>query len=346
MGISVVVVNSAPQRLRVGEISLPGTFAPLSLTDSQDLNWSSDTLGCPVDFFSSSWNSEGVDTRDVRFWGATRGCSIDRSVLSERFRQVACGEGARFHEGVKVLSGSTNGILWLVDCLADNRPLHFEARFVVEATGRAAHSVFQPDVKRIYFDQLMCVSATAEGASSDRLTAHVEATQDGWWYSAPLPDGQRFTAFFTDADLLRNGETRTSMLKRAAQHATQTHLKDIDYFARRASTCDARTSGRSVIWRKRWLSIGDAAWTVDPLSGAGIKLAIQDGMDAASAIERFIRNDTQETLRTHAVRRAEAFREALATQHDYYRIVQRWPAAPFWQRRRLHGLHAASPVRL
>ena len=178
MGISVVVVNSAPQRLRVGEISLPGTFAPLSLTDSQYLNWSSDTLGCPVDFFCSSWNSEDADTHDVRFWGAAKGCSIDRSVLSERFRQSACAAGAQFFEGAQVLSGRTNGTSWFVECLDDNRPFHFEARFIVEASGRAAHSVFQPDVKRIYFDQLICVSATTEGVPSERLIAQPTSARE------------------------------------------------------------------------------------------------------------------------------------------------------------------------
>ena len=29
----------------------------------------------------------------------------------------------------------------------------------------------------------------------------VEAVEDGWWYTAPLPDGRRVLAFFTDADL-------------------------------------------------------------------------------------------------------------------------------------------------
>ena len=38
-----------------------------------------------------------------------------------------------------------------------------------------------------------------------------------------------------------------------------------------------------------WLAVGDAAWTLDPLSGAGVERAVRDGARAADALSESIR---------------------------------------------------------
>jgi flavin-dependent dehydrogenase len=87
------------------------------------------------------------------------------------------------------------------------------------------------------------------------------------------------------------------------------------------------------MWRDSWLAIGDAAWSLDPLSGSGIDRAIRGGYASAAAISEAINNGNFELLRAHAVSQATAFQEALLLQQKYYEIEGRWKERPFWYRR-------------
>ena len=60
-----------------------------------------------------------------------------------------------------------------------------------------------------------------------------------------------------------------------------------------------------------WISVGDAAWALDPLSGNGIERAVNDGINAAAAINLVMRSGDLAPLKAHAVAKAKAFVEAL-----------------------------------
>jgi flavin-dependent dehydrogenase len=81
------------------------------------------------------------------------------------------------------------------------------------------------------------------------------------------------------------------------------------------------------------MSIGDAAWSLDPLSGNGIERAVSDGIDAATAISQALISGDSGPLRSHAVSRANSFRESLAVQRQYYSVEKRWGDNVFWRRR-------------
>jgi hypothetical protein len=149
-----------------------------------------------------------------------------------------------------------------------------------------------------------------------------------------LPNGRQIVALFTDADVVAPAETRVNWLEAVLN--TTSHIRRLaDRFPKDAKihVCDARTAVRNVLWRDSWISIGDAAWCLDPLSGAGIERAINDGIEAAAAISRAMTNGDPEQLRSHAVSRAHAFRQSLAVQRRYYGVETRWRDSVFWRRR-------------
>jgi 2-polyprenyl-6-methoxyphenol hydroxylase-like FAD-dependent oxidoreductase len=208
------------------------------------------------------------------------------------------------------------------------------ASFIVEATGRMARAVVQPDVRRLFMDALVCLSVELPDQSSDPPLAMVESCTVGWWYAARLANGRQIIALFTDADLVEPAVTRVRWLNAVLKTTSHTQrLADRFPNDARIHVRDARTSVRNVLWRDAWISIGDAAWCLDPLSGVGIERAVSDGIEAAAAISRAMTREDPEQLRSHAVSRAHSFRQSLAVQRRYYGIETRWRDSVFWRRR-------------
>jgi hypothetical protein len=85
----------------------------------------------------------------------------------------------------------------------------------------------------------------------------------------------------------------------------------------------------------RWLAIGDAASSFDPLSSQGIAKALRAGLRAADVI----RTGRDEA---YGQQIAAEFERYLETREHFYRIEARWPQHPFWNRR--HGKITLHPT--
>ena len=90
------------------------------------------------------------------------------------------------------------------------------ARVLVDATGRRAGPGRSLGASRESFDRLVAVSG---GWSGVDVTAEqyllIEAADQGWWYTAPIPGGERVGMLLTDADLCR----RFGLAEAASWHA-------------------------------------------------------------------------------------------------------------------------------
>jgi flavin-dependent dehydrogenase len=84
--------------------------------------------------------------------------------------------------------------------------------------------------------------------------------------------------------------------------------------------------------RRRWLAVGDAALAVDPVSGSGILRALRTAKAAASAVLSTFGGD-ETAIPCYESDRDDECTSYLVKRAGYYRLEQRWPNAPFWQRR-------------
>ena len=142
---------------------------------------------------------------------------------------------------------------------------------------------------RIVYDRLIGLVGFIPAAdlNGDRRTL-VEAIECGWWYSAPLPDGQHVTALMTDADLLPLGQAaRTAFWRDQLQQAPHIEARvghsAISPITRVASACSSRSP---TVAANDWVAVGDAAAAFDPLSSHGVSWALESGLMAAEAIDR------------------------------------------------------------
>jgi hypothetical protein len=171
----------------------------------------------------------------------------------------------------------------------------------------------------------------------------VEASRDGWWYSAQLPDETVTVAFMTDADLLPRD--RAGAAAHIAQRLAETSLTKWwlrswtaePQFARAAadscwSPIENENENEDEAEAGVSFAVGDALMSIDPLSGDGVVSALDSGRLAAAAILDRERGDRAAIARCMSALRAR-FATYQSRRVERYRLEQRWPSSPFWARR-------------
>lgn len=214
------------------------------------------------------------------------------------------------------------------------------ARWLLDATGRSAALARRLGAERRRDDDLVAVVGWIRAMDEDRRT-WVEAVPDGWWYTAPVPGGERVLVLHAAAaeaaplrhhpELWAERLAATRWIRRLAEEAIAhpttallTHLRATEAAGGRL---DRFTD-------QAWLAAGDTALSFDPISSQGILNALYTGTLAGEALDAVLAGNP--TPLTDYPQRLERVRTAYLRHHrDAYRAEARWPDRPFWKRR--HG---------
>jgi flavin-dependent dehydrogenase len=206
---------------------------------------------------------------------------------------VAEEAGARVYQGAQVTTClPLASHAWQVEFTSGSARRSLQASFLVHAAGRASLTGCWQGARRIFYDRLLGVVGFFAPPLLGRALAHqtlVEAGEDGWWYSAWLPDARLVVAYMTDADLMPNGHGRArahwqGQLERAPHTRARVRGCSLTSGLRRFA---ANSYSREPITGAHWLAVGDAATAFDPLSSRGICHALESGLRAAQAIEHW-----------------------------------------------------------
>jgi flavin-dependent dehydrogenase len=329
---SVVIVerNAAPSP-RVGE-SLPAAarrlFRDMGLLDQFLAEGHAPCYGQ-----RSVWGDFQPQERDSVRDPDGHGWHLDRVRFEQWLRDAAVARGAQLLAPATLTNIERDGAGWRVGI----GEIEMHASIVVDAAGRGAPLARRLGAQTRIDDRLVCgwLYGRDEGPGGRGLT-FVEATEDGWWYSAPMPDDRRIVAFHTDADLpaARIAHDRNALLAHTASAGELRSLLASSGFA--ADDESGFTAAHSAILDPcagdGFLAAGDAALAFDPLSSQGLLNALYTGLAAAEATDSHLRGDADALPRyrqTIAVI-GDTYRQHLAL---WYGMEQRWPKAEFWKRR-------------
>lgn len=343
-GRSVTLVARPPGRgPRLGETVPAGIVTPLArlglwagfLADGHLP--SPGTVAC--------WGGPTPVERDALFDPYGCGWHLDRALFEASLLDAARDAGVDVRSGtVRDCTPGDDG--WTVRVGAP-RPVTLHAGWVADASGRAARVARGRGSGRVRCDRLVGLARfarTPDGGDDTDPRTVVEATEAGWWYVAPLPGRRVVAALFTDADLLPRdpgGRSRcwTDLLggtrlarERLAGASSPTPLR----VAPADSGVLAPPCGR------RWVAVGDAAQTWDPLSGRGIATALASAPAAAEVLAA--RHPDTAASDRYAWQVRAVFGAYLRERAVQYGRERRWAASPFWQRR-AGGLRPGTPPR-
>lgn len=341
-GLSVVLLESSVgERATVGESLLPSVRPLLAELGV----WREFLALQPLPSFGiqSAWGDATL--RSTSFLASPHGTGwhVDRRRFDALLRAAAERAGARVVLAARTTScaRTANGSFRVVTASG----LTIRARGIVDASGRRASASVQLGGRREFFDRLIGVAVRARPrVSTGGGFTLVEAVEDGWWYSAPLPDGDMIAVRMADSDRsIAQLRQISAWLERlnATQH-TRARLSD------HVPACEPRVCAAASHRLRRgsgaeaWLAAGDAALSIDPLSGSGLQRALEGGRSAAMHLARRLDGDLASIAQYESELDA-ALARYLDARSAYYALEQRFTTAAFW-RRRQRGEARASAI--
>ncbi len=300
----------------------------------------------------SVWGSE--DAAESDFLRDPDGCGwhIDRVRFDAWLRRIAAARGAVLLAPARIqdVEADRSGAGWFATLAANGESsMRARAQVLIDASGKFATLARRLGAREESREPRM-VCAWLHGAVRQETPATagftlLEAVEEGWWYSAPLPQGRRVLAFHTDPDLpsARSARSRESLLGRSAEARTLTAALKECGFASDAEVKLTIANGGALAPAAGdgWFAAGDAAIHFDPLASQGLLNALFTGLASAEAADRLLQGEEAEETSASYGRLIGGIRSAYESRRQWcYSQEDRWPDAPFWARRR-RGRQAA-----
>lgn len=324
----------------------------------------------------SCWQSSDPDISDFFYSTSGFGLCIDRAVFDRKLIQKAKNSGAELQLATQFIGcqrGDNNEQKhWRVEVqyngpMGDKESEYIKAKYLIDSSGRWAIVAKALGVARQCHDQLFAYGQrfVTDEQDSDRFT-HIEATQNGWWYSNRLPQSEaeqdrnsaeaeigqtrkthRVVVFHSDSDLACAKQSATSEGFEKLLSASldiRALLKKYAYRpAGKIRGASAASERLDVFSGDAWLAVGDAAQAYDPLSSQGITKALNSGSLAGQVIHYSLSHHAANSSDSESAERAlfkrysqdqeQSWETYLQQHHYYYRSQPRWSDQPFWSRR-------------
>ena len=284
----------------------------------------------------ASWGSDRLHAHEFMFSMRGNAWRVDRARFNETLRAAAQAAGVEVWRGTRFVSAASGSDEWRLALSRQGRPVNVAARFVADATGRSASFAMRQGSRRCFDDRLVAVAAVVrlhDHAMRDHATL-VEACESGWWYSSVIPGGRLVLAWMSDSDIVhRNSSSRLEPWLAQLRAAPLTAARALEAeTAERIFTWPARSHCLDAASGPRWVAVGDAASSWDPLSSVGIMKALRTGKLGAFALLDAIRGIEGGSVK---------YRKIIAAEHHHYRsdrrtvyrMERRWSRSTFWRRR-------------
>jgi flavin-dependent dehydrogenase len=279
----------------------------------------------------SCWGDAEARPRPPELSPHGAGWHIDRKWFDRMLADAAEDAGALVYCGVRPDRLERSGSVWRMALRGDQgREAEVQPRYIVDATGRAAWVARRLGSGMQRVDRLIGIVARYADAPAGAALL-VESAPEGWWYSVPRPGGGTVAVYLTDIDLVSK-QARRALFDAALEETTHTRARLRNLGKPALHVVAAHTSEHTCSAGEGWLAAGDAAFALDPLSGSGIRRALESGIRVAETISASLHGIQHPELRYNLHARQQ-FAQQLRARSHFYGRERRWPHSAFWQRR-------------
>jgi flavin-dependent dehydrogenase len=332
LGHSVVVVEKHPfPRSHIGE-SLVGGVLPLL-----------DVLGVRNAIESAGFLRpesalvRWADAIERRATPGESGFQVDRGRFDKILLTAAADAGAQVLQPARAVSIQRRGNGdWLSTIRLGATGVAVKSRSVADATGR--HGLLG-GTKRRTSERTLALYAYWKYPTVDGADTRVEAGDEAWYWGAPLPGGEFNATVFIDSSNYREFVSRAGsrdalyegMIARSELLAEC--LRGVRIGPVRA--CDATQRCDETPATPDAIKVGEAAFTIDPLSSQGVQAAIGSALHAAAVIHTILERpgDTELALGFYRMRQLESVELHRVAAGRFYGEAARFKPGEFWSRR-------------
>jgi len=293
----------------------------------------------------------------VRWTGATEyreltganGFQVDRARFDHLLLRSACKGGAQILQPARAVEINKTGEHgWALSVqAADGDSVRVECSFLVDATGRAATL----GGKRTRTGApTLALYAYWQDADIRGTETRVEAGQSEWFWGAPLPQGQfNATAFLDTSRFAKDLADAGSLDKLYARLIGSSDLLAGCLKGTRITpvqVCDATCNCDEAPLTGNSIKVGEAAFSIDPLSSQGVQTAIGSALHAGAVIHTIMERPGDALLAQEFYierqRRSVALHGSAAGQ--FYAEAAKIHPTEFWQRRSIPSSPADMPI--
>ncbi len=285
---------------------------------------------------SGTWGDDKLFSNDSIFNVYGDGFILSRPDFDNALLVFAKSSGVVIKANMRVTDISKINEKWCIRYKGNTGNSAVLTDYILDASGKSTKNFNQLVTKKAKYDDLIgitCLCKDRRTRAPARASIHIEATKMGWWYTAIRRDNMLVATFMTDADIYRKNIEKEERLWECINTSINTKsiilkYKKID----KIFVSPAQSQMHTKMADDFFLAIGDAAWSVDPLSSQGIYNALSMGIDAAKSIFAHA-NGSVLALNEYQRKHTNLFYKYLSEKAYYYRLEKRWSENIFWHRR-------------
>jgi flavin-dependent dehydrogenase len=262
---------------------------------------------------------------------------VDRGRFDQLLLNSCQQAGAEILQPARVLGLKRNNEGgWRIIAHGNNTRVTIDSRFLVDASGRSG---VLPRVRHRSSEKTLAMYAYWLGVPCEGSETRIEAGEDEWYWGAPLPNGEINASVFIDIDRYRaavaqSGSRDTfyeSLLARSKLLAVCLKGSRVGP----VRVCDATQSFAGVPATADAISIGEAAFSIDPLSSQGVQTAIGSALHAAAVINTIIRHpeDSALAIEFYCQRQRDSVKLHSTAATRFYAEASQYRTGAYWQRR-------------
>lgn len=345
--LKVAIIERSKSLISISVPRIGETLPPQTAQQLQNLGIWQDFLACNFKKSygtAASWGSKSLHCNEYIYSPFGYGWHLDRTIFDKLMVSEAKKRGVDFFFNTRIISSEENNNGWQILCKISDKHTVITSKFVVDATGKkAAFASLQGSIKNAS-DNLVGIYRFYDLNTNENVSVlknkgsetYVETDENGWWYSATIPNNKLVVAYMTDGDIANKYKIRKSeKFDIELSKTTHTIKRLVNTQSISApKVVAAHTQYLSSVVGNSWLCVGDAAISFDPISSLGIFKSLRMSKIASYAIRDMLKGDASGLVKYQKLIDLE-FEEYKKKKHEYYLEEKRFKTNAFWKRRQL-----------
>ena len=336
--LSIAIIERGTSKPKVTE-RIGETLPPQANQILQQLGIWDSFLNC--DFLHSygtaaAWGNNQLHHNEFIYSVNGYGWHLDRAIFDSFMISEAKKRKVDFYFDTQINLYETRKNYWELSGNNNNNPWQIYAQFIVDASGRNAVVASHLKIPKTISDGLIGIYQFYNYAErAVNKGTYIESDENGWWYSTTLPNNKLVVAYMTDSDIakkyaLKNLNTFNTIISNTKHTSSRIIFSESNL--QKPKIVAAHTQQLSRVVGEKWLAVGDACVSYDPLSSLGIFKSLSTSRYAAYAILDYTKNNYSGLLKYQKIMDQEtlAYHQK---KHAYYLEEKRFKNSAFWERR-------------